>query len=99
MHGGETTETVTGGAADLEGGKRRRRRSRSRSRRRMHGGEEVAGGEADASIEGGKRRKSRSRSRRRSPTKWMRLVMDLYNSGRYSSYKSAMKAAKKMYHK
>jgi hypothetical protein len=68
----------------------------------MHGGEEVTGGAAEASpaIEGGKRRKrSKSRSRRRSPTKWMRLVMDLYNSGRYSSYKSAMKAAKKQYQK
>jgi hypothetical protein len=67
----------------------------------MHGGEEVvAGGATDAAaIEGGKRRRSRSRSRRRSPSKWLRLVMDLYKSGRYSSYKSAMKAAKKIYHK
>jgi len=105
--GGATEAPVAGGAVDaaaLEGGKKRRRRSRSKSRsrrRRMHGGEEVAGGAADAAaIEGGKRRKSRSRSRsRKSPTKWMRLVMDLYKSGRYSSYKSAMKAAKKMYHK
>jgi hypothetical protein len=108
MHGGDAVEggatpAAIEGGADLEGGKRRRRKSKSRSRRRrMHGGDAVEGGavEATPAIEGGKRRKSRSRSRskRRSMTKWMKLVMTLWNSGRYSSYKSAMKAAKQQYH-
>jgi hypothetical protein len=63
-----TSPAVTGGSADLEGGKKRRRKSKSRSRsrkhRKMHGGEQVEGGAAD--LEGGKKRRRKSKSRSRS---------------------------------